>query len=104
MGHATKCKKASAKEKKKDTQKEGSRNGPDMLSSVRNISNALVSHVHVKKKPNNQISKTDHPCSYLVCRQRYQNTKKQYDEQFLYELKMQEAMQPSAYDAMRFHR
>uniref|UniRef100_A0A336LRY7 CSON002524 protein n=1 Tax=Culicoides sonorensis TaxID=179676 RepID=A0A336LRY7_CULSO len=41
---------------------------------------------------------------YMVCRERYQNTKKEYDEQFLYELKMQEAMQPSAYDAMRFHR
>ncbi|XP_063696999.1 uncharacterized protein LOC134828001 [Culicoides brevitarsis] len=41
---------------------------------------------------------------FMVCRQRYQDSKKKYDEQFLYELKMQEAMQPSAYDAMRFHR
>lgn len=40
----------------------------------------------------------------MVCQRRYHEAKKSYDEQFLFELKMQEAMQPSAYDAMRFHR
>lgn len=39
-----------------------------------------------------------------MCRQRYQQSKRKYEKQFLYELKLLEAMQPSAYDAMRFHR
>lgn len=40
----------------------------------------------------------------MVCRDRYQQAKRKYDKQFLYELRMQEAMQNCAYDAMRFHR
>lgn len=42
--------------------------------------------------------------SAAVCRERYKKARQKYDKQFLYELKMQEAMQYCAYDAMRFHR
>lgn len=40
----------------------------------------------------------------MICHQRYQNTIKEYDKQFAYELEMQESMQFNAYNAMRFHR
>ncbi|KAJ6630526.1 hypothetical protein Bhyg_15904 [Pseudolycoriella hygida] len=40
----------------------------------------------------------------VICKRTYQAARRKYDKQFLYELKMQEAMQPSAYDAMRFNR
>lgn len=42
--------------------------------------------------------------SDVLCKRRYQAASRKYTKQFLYELKMQEAMQPSAYDAMRFNR
>ncbi|XP_037048141.1 uncharacterized protein LOC119082661 [Bradysia coprophila] len=40
----------------------------------------------------------------VLCKLAYQAASRKYSKQFLYELKMQEAMQPSAYDAMRFNR
>lgn len=42
--------------------------------------------------------------SRVVCRERYKASRERYKKQFLYELKQQEAMQTSAYDAMRFNR
>lgn len=39
-----------------------------------------------------------------MCRERSKQVRAKYDRQFLHELQRQEAMQSSAYDAMRFHR
>lgn len=42
--------------------------------------------------------------SNIVSQRRYQDTRKTYNEQLLYELQQQEAMQPNAQSAIRFHR
>ncbi|CAO1437352.1 unnamed protein product [Diamesa serratosioi] len=39
-----------------------------------------------------------------ICQQRYHNSVKMHNEQFMNELKCLEAMQPTAYDQTRFHR
>lgn len=39
-----------------------------------------------------------------ICAERLKQSRKLYENQLIHELKMQESMQSSAYDAMRFHR